>query len=279
MPDLLIHSMAEFADIILPAFELADVSHVVEIGAEYGGFSGMVADHLAARGGRLTSIDPAPKPQFESWLAARPHVRHVAQPSLEAIDDMAAVDAWLIDGDHNWYTVTHELAAIDRVTRADGRPLLAFLHDIHWPSGRRDMYYAPERIPAEHRHPYSYDGGALPDHPGLIANGGFRGMGHFAWAAHEGGRRNGVLTAVEDFMAEQLEAGRELGFAEVPAVFGLGVLFDLDAPWSAALAEHVLPYHDNRLLKTLERNRLDNYLRVIALQDGGRPTPLKVARG
>jgi hypothetical protein len=279
MPDLLIHSMAEFADIILPAFDLAEVAHVVEIGAEYGGFSGMVADHVAARGGSLTSIDPAPKPQFESWLAARPHVRHVPQPSLDAIDDMRAVDAWLIDGDHNWYTVYHELAAIDRVTRRDGKPLLAFLHDIHWPSGRRDMYYAPERIPAEHRHPYSYDGGALPDHSGLIANGGFRGMGHFAWAAHEGGPRNGVLTAVEDFMTEQLAQGRELGFAEVPAVFGLGVLFDLDARWSAALAEHLLPYHDNRLLKTLERNRLDNYLRVIALQDGVGAVPLWVARG
>jgi hypothetical protein len=28
-----------------------------------------------------------------------------------------------------------------------------------------------------------------------------------------------------------------------------------------------LPYHDNKLLRTLEVNRLQNYLRVIELQD------------
>ncbi|WP_420141461.1 class I SAM-dependent methyltransferase [Sphingomonas sp.] len=267
MPDLLIHSMAEFADIILPALRLADARHVVEIGAEYGGCSAMVADHVAEQDGRLTSIDPTPKPEFAAWLAARPHVRHIAQPSLDAFGQVAEVDAWLIDGDHNWYTVIHELRHAQRISARDGKPLLMFLHDIGWPSGRRDMYYAPDRIPAAFRHPYSYEGGAIPGRDRLVAGQGFRGMGHFAWATHEGGPRNGVLTAVEDFMAEQLDEGRELGFAEIPAVFGLGVLFDLTAEWSAPLAELLLPYHDNRLLRSLERNRLANYLCVIALQD------------
>ena len=269
MPELLIHSMSEFSDIILSALEIADAREIVEIGAEYGGVSALLADHVAARGGRLTSIDPTPKPEFDDWLAARPHVRHLAKASLDAFGDVAQVDAWLIDGDHNWYTVYHELQQVNRLCRRDGKPLLAFLHDICWPSGRRDMYYAPERIPARFRHSYSFDAGATPGAEGLIPNGGFRGMGHFAWALHEGGPCNGVLTAIEDFMAEQLDGGRELGFAEIPAVFGLGVLFDLDAPWSGALAELVLPFHDNKLLRTLEQNRLANYLRVIAHQDAG----------
>lgn len=267
MPELLIHSMAEFSDLILPALDIADARNVVEVGAEYGGFSGMVADHVGARGGTLTSIDPTPKPEFAAWLAERPHVRHLARPSLEALNEVGDVDAWLVDGDHNWYTVYHELKLVDAAGRRDNKPLLALLHDIGWPSGRRDMYYAPERILAEYRHPYSFDGGALPGCDRLLRDRGFRGMGSFAWAAHEGGPRNGVLTAIEDFMAEQLAEGRELGFAEVPAVFGLGVLFDLEAPWSAAMAELVLPFHDNKLLRSLEQNRLANYLRVIDMQD------------
>ena len=122
-------------------------------------------------------------------------------------------------------------------------------------------------IPAEFRHPHSHDGGCFPGVLYPIENRGFRGMGHFAWALQEGGPRNGVLTAIEGFMEEQHRAGRELGFAEIPAVFGLGVLFDLDAAWSGRVAEAVLPYHDNKLLRTLEQNRLQNYLRVIDLQD------------
>lgn len=267
MPDLLIHSMSEFSDIILDALTLAGVRNVAEIGAEYGGMSFKVADLVAEQGGTLTSIDPAPKAEFLDWVAGAPHVRHIARPSLSAFDELADIDAWLVDGDHNWFTVYHELKAIDALCQRDGRPMLAFLHDIGWPSGRRDMYYAPDAIPVEYRHAYSFDGGAYPGKPLLVPGRGFRGAGHFAWATHEGGPRNGVKTAVEDFIADLGAQGRNMAFAEVPAVFGLGVLFDLDAPWSGAVADLVVPYHENRLLASLEANRLANYLTVLDWQD------------
>jgi hypothetical protein len=267
MPELLIHSMSEFSEIILGVLELSDARNIVEIGAEYGGNTTMLADFVGERNGSLTSVDPAPKPDFLEWAASHPQVRHIAKPSLQAFDTLSNVDAWVIDGDHNWYTVYNELKQADAICKRDGKPLLAILHDINWPSGRRDMYYAPDAIPAAFRHPYSYDGGAIPGQSELAFEQGFRGHGHFAWAAHEGGARNGVLTAIEDFLEEEHASGRELGFAEIPAVFGLGVLFDLNAEWSGSVAEAVLPYHDNKLLRTLEVNRLQNYLRVIELQD------------
>lgn len=267
MPDLLIHSMSEFSDIIVEALDIAGAREICEIGAEYGGMSAILADHAAAQGGRLTSIDPCPKPEFLAWAEGLDHVRHIGRPSLEALDEVAQIDAWLIDGDHNWFTVYNELKRIEAACRRDGKPLLAFLHDVGWPSGRRDMYYAPERIPAPFRHPHSAEGGALPGHPGLIAHRGFRGMGHFSWAVHEGGPRNGVLTAVEDFIEEVREAGGGIAFAEIPAVFGLGILFDTAAPWGQDLAAMVIPYHENRLLRRLEENRLANYLAVIDWQD------------
>lgn len=267
MPELLIHSMSEFSEIILGVLETSDARSIVEIGAEYGGNTAMLADFVAERNGALTSVDPAPKPEFVEWVAANPHVNHIAKPSLQAFAGLSAVDAWVIDGDHNWYTVYNELRQANAICKRDGKPLLAILHDVNWPSGRRDMYYAPEAIPAAFRHPYAYDGGAIPGQSELLFQRGFRGHGHFAWAAHEGGPRNGVLTAIEDFLLEEHNSGRELGFAEIPAVFGLGVLFDLDAEWSGRVAEVVLPYHDNKLIRTLEENRLRNYLRVIELQD------------
>lgn len=268
MPDLLIHSMVEFGDIIMPCLAVAGARNIVEIGAEYGGMSQALADFAEGAEGRLVSIDPTPKPEFTAWAAANPAVRHVGDLSLNAIPRMRDTDAWIVDGDHNWYTVYHETHAIARRAREDGKPLLIFYHDVCWPSGRRDMYYAPDTIPAQFRHPHSYDAGAFPGHSNLVPGRGFRGMGHFAWATHEGGPRNGVLTGIEDFLRDESEAGRDYGFAEVPAVFGLGVLFSPDAPWSEDVANIVLPFHDNALLKRLEENRLLNYLTVVDIQDG-----------
>lgn len=264
MADLLIHSMAEFEPILTGALTIAGAANIVEIGAEFGGTTPRLATHAQSLGGTLTSIDPAPKQEFLDWVAANPHVRHVAEPSLDAIDSLSGIDAWVIDGDHNWFTVYNELQAIERVCTRDGKPLLVALHDVGWPCARRDSYYAPERIPAEFRQPHDYHGGATLDRADLLPGGGFRGMGQFAWARREGGPRNGVLTAIEDFKAG---CDRDLIFAEVPAVFGLGILFDATAPWAEALGGAVLPYHKHPLLASLERNRLANYLRVIELQD------------
>ena len=264
MADLLIHSMAEFEPLLTGALTIAGARNVVEIGAEFGGTTAILAQHAGKNGGTLTSIDPTPKPEFLDWVAANRHVRHVGQPSLDVIDAQSNVDAWVIDGDHNWYTVHHELQAIERVCARDGKAMFVFLHDVCWPCGRRDSYYAPERIPAEFRQPHDHDGGAVPGRNHLIAGGGFRGMGQFAWARDEGGPRNGVLTAIEDFRSG---SAIDFAYAEVPAVFGLGILFDATAPWAEALGRAVLPYHKHPLLASLEQNRLANYLRVIEMQD------------
>ncbi|WP_353230652.1 class I SAM-dependent methyltransferase [Novosphingobium sp.] len=265
---LLIHSMAEFQDLILTVLELAGARNVAEIGAEYGAMTQPLADHCHARGGSLIAIDPSPAPGFVDWAAAHAHVQHIARPSLEVIGTLSAIDAWLIDGDHNYYTVFNELVAADAVARRDGQPLLAALHDVGWPCSRRDMYYAPDRIPAEFLQPCHPDAGVTLGNPGFLMGRGFRGAGQFAWALQAGGPRNGVLTAIEDFCRQTEADGRRLLYAHVPAVFGLGLLFDADAPWANAVADAVMPYHDNPLLAKLERNRLRNYLTVLDWQDG-----------
>lgn len=267
MTNLLIHSMAEFSDLILGSLDHAGARNIVEIGAEFGGMSQRLADYVTAKGGHLTSIDPAPQPAFLAWATRTPVVTHVAAASLDVMGDLTGIDAWIIDGDHNYYTVYHELKAASRVSARDKKPLLAFLHDVSWPAARRDMYYAPDRIPAAFCHPHEFGAGAMLDRVDLVAGQGFRGESAWAMAKHSGGARNGVLTAIEDFIAEALATGRELAFAHIPAVFGLGVLFDVDAPWSGDVATLVAPFHNNALLATVERNRLMNYLKVIEWQD------------
>lgn len=263
-------SMSAFADIMLPGLKLAGASRICEIGVEFGGMSQMLADHAEAAGGELISIDPSPKSEFVAWAHANPVVRHVPQSSHEALGALVDVDAWVIDGDHNWYTVFYELTAIDTLCRRDDKPLLAFMHDVCWPAGRRDQYYAPERIPAEFRQPYDYESGIRPGVSESAYRSGFKGEGHFAFARHEGGPRNGVKTAIEDYLAAAAEQGHDIVYAEVPAVFGLGVLFDSDAPWADELAGLLLPYHNNSLLQQMEENRLATFLTVLDWEDSGR---------
>ena len=49
--------------------------------------------------------------------------------------------------------------AAPRPLATAGEPLpVLILHDVCWPYGRRDLYYAPERIPEEFRQPYEQRG-------------------------------------------------------------------------------------------------------------------------
>ena len=117
--------------------------------------------------------------------------------SLEALAAIPEIDAALIDGDHNWHTVSAELGLLaEGATRANAPLPLVLAHDAGWPYGRRDMYYDPHSIPAEHRHDAAR-AGIAPGRSKL----GSPGINAHLWnATTEGGPRNGVLTAIEDFV-------------------------------------------------------------------------------
>jgi hypothetical protein len=125
----------------------------------------------------------------------------------------------MVDGDHNWYTVYNELKQLEEVH--GDNPLhqpVIFAHDLSWPYGRRDLYYNPDNIPAEFRQPYA-NMGMLPNKSELIEG---RGMNcNLHNATHEGGPRNGVLTGVEDYLAE---SRLDWHFLHLPLYYGLGIL-------------------------------------------------------
>ena len=279
MNELLIHSMAEFSDVILGVLDLSGARTVVEIGVgisgaigaafapefsrEIMGMTQTLAAFCARKRGRLIAIDPTPAPGFVDWAAAQPHVSHIARPSLDVVTALTGINAWVIDGDHNYYTVINELTAADALARRERTQLQAMLQHVGCPCARRDMYYAPGSIPAEYRQPRSHDAGVTLDDPGYRIDRGYRGAGKFAWALQAGGPENGVLTAIEDFCRRAESGSRRLLYAQIPAAFGLHVLFDADAPWAVAVAEALIPFHENPLLARLETNELHNYLTVL----------------
>jgi hypothetical protein len=223
------------------------VRSVAEVGAYAGDLTRLLLDWAAGSGARVFAIDPSPQEELEQLDRERDELELIRATSLEALRRIAVPDAVVIDGDHNYYTVSEELRLIGERAPEDGLPLLMF-HDVCWPHARRDDYFAPELIPDDQRQPVVEGAGLFPGDPGIHPGGlPF----HFA-AEREGGPRNGVLTAVEDFV----ERRQGMRLAVVPAFFGLGVVWHREAPWAAALAEVLDPWDRNQVLERLEENRV-----------------------
>lgn len=241
--------------LIRRALEAADCREVVEVGSEGGAHTVRLLDWCSEVGARLHVIEPEPRYEVDALRASHPGrlVFHEAT-SLEVLEKIDAADAVLLDGDHNWYTVHHELLALESA-HGERFPLV-FLHDVAWPFARRDMYYAPARIPGEHRHPYA-KGGVKRGEQALVHNDGL--APELYKALREGGPRNGVLTAVEDFLAR---TPLRLRFELLPVDFGLGLiaseaLLDAKPALRALFDELRTPELGFRLALHTEERRID----------------------
>jgi hypothetical protein len=243
-------SLLTNAEPILGALAASEAASVIEIGAYAGDFTHLLLRWGAPRGVKVSAVDPSPQPELEQLAAEHAELELIRLPSLVALERIPLADAIVIDGDHNYYTVTEELRRIAARSRSEReRVPLLLLHDVGWPHGRRDDYYDPEQIPQEYRQPVAEGGGLYPG-----VKGTHEGAIPYRWpAAEEGGPRNGVLTAVEDFVSGHDEP---LELAVIPSFYGLGLLWPRSAPYSEELARQLAPLDRNPLLARLERNRV-----------------------
>ena len=209
-------------DIVAPIIEAARAERVVEIGALRGENTELMLRRLGPEV-ELHVIDPLPDfdPTEHEERFAGQYVFH-RDLSVNVLNDLPPMDVALIDGDHNWYTVFTELTMLADVARRAGAPLpVMVLHDVGWPYGRRDLYYDPSNIPAEHVQPWRR-AGIRPGNVHLMPGAG--GLNpSLANAEIEGGPRNGVMTGVDDFIAEY---DRPLRRVFLPTYFGLAIVVE-----------------------------------------------------
>jgi predicted O-methyltransferase YrrM len=211
--------MKYFADKILkPYIRESKYISLCEIGAALGGNTDRM---LELENFSLSIIDPCVetdlKKKYDEYIASG-KVKLYPDFSLNVLPNITKpFDCILIDGDHNWYTVYHELKTIEeKGLIKDGGTI--FLHDVCWPYGRRDMYYQPELIPPEFIHPYEKKGMVRGVSKLVSSNGKNYNLCN---AIEEGGAKNGVLTAVEDFLKEYND---KYSFFYLDQEYGLGVL-------------------------------------------------------
>ena len=205
---------------ILPIIEKIKPKHIVEVGSDTGINTRNILEYCETNNAKLTSIDPSPNfdvDELKERYAC--DFEFYKDLSLNILPFLEKFDIILIDGDHNWYTVFNELNTIEKIYKKNNNFPLIFLHDTAWPYGRRDLYYFPENIPEEYLLPYEKLG-MIPGEKKLSKD---KGMNqNFNNALLEGGEKNGVLTAIEDYIEK---SSLNLTFYSIPAFYGLGILF------------------------------------------------------
>jgi hypothetical protein len=204
-------------------------------------------------------IDPSPRGDYSEWMNVTNNARLIKDFSLNAIPEVNHADVWFVDGDHNWYNVYHELHLIDKLAQKNQTPTIIYLHDVAWPCGRRDMYCDPGRIPGEFLQPYTQreTGIYSPEFPRNILKGLY-------WAQKEGGPRNGVMTAIEDFVNSTTT---QYYWIFIPAFLGLGLLIPTTHPLAINILQFYQPYHNNAFMAQMESDRISNYITAAMLHE------------
>lgn len=234
-------------DIIGPIIKEIQPKHIVEVGCKEGKNSINILEYCKKTGVVTTLIDPYPELDKEKLFQEYGDLYTLHEDlSLNVIYKLKKYEVILLDGDHNYYTVYHELKSIEKGYNDQNFPII-FMHDICWPYARRDLYYNPKTIPDQYRHPYEKKG-MIQEQGKLLEAGGLN--SHLNNAIYENNIKNGVLTAVEDFLSE---SEIEMEFIKYKYFNGLGLLI---AKHNKKIIERAYNIkQSDKLINKLEKNR------------------------
>jgi hypothetical protein len=250
-----------------PLLEAVDARTIVEVGVLEGATTAEAIAYAERKDGIVYGVDPTPRPGAVKLAESSDRFVLHRDTSLSVLSEIDDVDAALLDGDHNWYTVINELRMLAAKSDAQGREFpLTILHDVGWPYGRRDQYCDPNAIPDEHRQPSVSGRGLWPGDDELHDDSGMNiGTIH---AVSAGTPRNGVLTAVEDFVSES--DGR-FHLTTLTGLHGLGIVIakaqlESNERLRASLGHLESPEWLRTECERLERARLNTQARFSTLR-------------
>ncbi len=214
--DMNLLSMANFLPLINPLIKSLNPNSVCEIGSDKGFTTEVLSDLCREYNAVLHVVDPTLNENAVDGIGD--HVIAHCKTSFEYLEMAELSDIYFIDGDHNYFTVSGELEAINRSLSKD-RPVCLFLHDVGWPFGNRDMYYNLANIPDPFE---NISDVYLSPVSKKIADMGL--PYDLRVAKKEGGEKNGILPAIDDFLKK--ESG--WSFCWIPVIYGMGILWNRD---------------------------------------------------
>lgn len=144
------------------------------------------------------------------------YFKYYADDSLNVLPTLNNLDAIFINGDPNWYTVYNELNIIKE--NHINFPIV-FICNNKYPHKRRDSYINPDKIPKEYKNECCNE---LPilykeddDTKETRVNDGY------CHAIYQDTPKNGVLTAIEDFLDEN----PSLELLEINPIEGISLIY------------------------------------------------------
>ena len=220
------YSMVNFWPLIEPFLE----GRVCEIGAERGCMTSRLATHPKVD--HLSIIDPRPSRFVLALSGTTDKLQVIPKRSIEALPALLPCAVYLVDGDHNYHTVSRELELI--CGRNEGIDPIIFLHDTSWPFGDRDLYYDTDDIPPDELHPHTNKLGAEPGERYLVEGGRYLVAGERMAMSIDSGEGMGVGNAVRDFCSNSESHWNSLS---IPVLNGLTVMWGQNYPRGADVAE------------------------------------------
>ncbi len=240
-------------DIVSPLLCQIQGKNLLEIGADEGENTRLLSMYCETFGATLTVIDPILKPSLQQVVSSSGKIEMIVGKShdvLPALD--RPIDAVFLEGDLNYYTIYGDLAATKNL--ADRQNIAfptVFVRSASWPYARRDMYYDPGNLPKDAKHDYEKSGmtpwsSQLRE---MMINYPFEN------AKYEGGPKNGVWTAVEDFVAD---SSLPLKLFSLPSNNGLGVMYLENSKAEQFINQNfIIPKSIRLFLETCEIARLN----------------------
>ena len=126
------------------------------------------------------------------------NVKTLRNNSLTKLQTFDNYDAIFLNDDPNWYTLFNELTIIKKNNKEFP---LVFICNNRFPHKRRDSYQNPECIPNEFRQEYVKELPIVYEDREIIID------DDYFHACDENTPKNGVLTAIEDFIKENTTIG------------------------------------------------------------------------
>ncbi len=210
-------SLVNWAPLVHPLISAIKPRRVVEIGVDEGRHTVVLEAICRDLHVPLWVVDPKVSPSVRR-LAEAEKVHLFEGRSADFLRKEPGSGFFLVDGDHNYATVSEELRLIHAGSLSDPGPLFIVVHDVGWPCGLRDAFYCPTDDERS-RHLLTQTEGPLPWLEELVPEG--YAASFFAWTQRKQGPGNGVRTAVYDFTTKHPEWQAFF----TPALFGLALLW------------------------------------------------------
>lgn len=214
--NLNLSSLTTFSEIMEPLVLALKPASIVEIGADYGLMTEVLIAWAKKTNAHLTVVDTNDRSLPEE---SENSLNTFCGRSLDYLKGAPPAHLYVIDGDHNYYTVSGELDAIaNAVEASSSQSTVVFLHDVTWPGSRYDMFYDLSNVPEQGKRRLGDSSlsllGRVDRHFAIP----------FAEVAVASGADNEEPVGAKVALKEFLAARPQWQFVEVPVAYGLAVL-------------------------------------------------------